>query len=60
MRKAFPVVWKRFMKKCGFFTGFGGSNIIAVEGQDSCILIDSLNGRHYSLVCAKELMNEAS
>lgn len=48
------------MKKCGFFTGFGGSNIIAVEGQDSCILIDSLNGRHYSLVCAKELMNEAS
>lgn len=28
-----------------FFTGFGGSNMIAVEGKDCCILIDALNGK---------------
>lgn len=28
-----------------FFTGFGGSNMIAVIGDDSCVLIDALNGK---------------
>lgn len=28
-----------------FFTGFGGSNMIAVVGEDRCILIDTLNGK---------------
>lgn len=38
-----------------FFSGFGGSNMIAVLGDDSCILIDTLNGKEPAEAALAEL-----
>lgn len=38
-----------------FFTGFGGSNMIALIGDDSCVLIDALNGKEVAQAALTEL-----
>lgn len=38
-----------------FFTGFGGSNMILVVGDDCCILIDTLNGKEVAEDALTEL-----
>lgn len=38
-----------------FFTGFGGSNMIAVVGDDCCVLIDALNGKEVAQDALAEL-----
>ncbi len=38
-----------------FFAGFGGSNMIAVIGGDSCVLIDTLNGKEVAEAALEEL-----
>lgn len=43
--KSFQRKVKKIDERIWFFTGFGGSNMTAVIGDDCCILIDALNGK---------------
>jgi len=47
-KRGFPKEIKKITNQVYFIQGYGSSQAILVEGQESCLLIDTLYGREYA------------